>query len=127
MWSEGKGRWALKIGPFVISRTRRTKSGLRIYPWQALTEDRVSPELRQVVAKVARSECKNYLSDPEVQSLIQRECRDYLGRVFEPCTGPHRCRPDDYPVSWCRKSCTQCSGREAVPCYFPDETVMEDA
>lgn len=51
----------MRIGPFVISRYRRNKAGLKIYPWQALTEDRVSPELRQVVAKVARSECKNYL------------------------------------------------------------------
>lgn len=40
---------------------RRTKSGLPIYPWQALTEDRITPELRQVIAKVARSEAKNHL------------------------------------------------------------------
>lgn len=51
----------MKIGPFVISRVRKTKAGLVIYPWQALTEDRVSPELRQIVAKVARSEAKSYL------------------------------------------------------------------
>jgi hypothetical protein len=51
----------VRIGPFVISRVRKTTSGLKIYPWQALTEDRVSPELRQIVAKVARSECKSYL------------------------------------------------------------------
>lgn len=53
----------MKIGPFYISRARKTKNGLKIYPWQALTEDRVSPELRQVVAKVARSELKNYLAE----------------------------------------------------------------
>lgn len=53
----------MKIGPFIINRVRRTKAGLKIYPWQALTEDRISPELRQIVAKVARSECKNYLSE----------------------------------------------------------------
>lgn len=53
----------MKIGPFVITRVRRTAAGLEIYPWQALTEDRVSPELRQIVAKVARSECKNYLDE----------------------------------------------------------------
>jgi hypothetical protein len=44
---------------------RKTPSGLRIYPWQALTEDRVTPELRQIVAKVARSECKNFLQERE--------------------------------------------------------------
>ncbi len=44
---------------------RRTKAGLKIYPWQALTEDRVSPELRQIVAKVARSEVKSYLQSQE--------------------------------------------------------------
>lgn len=53
----------MKIGPFVISRVRKTDSGLKIYPWQALTEDRVTPELRQIVAKVARSEVKSYLQE----------------------------------------------------------------
>lgn len=47
----------------MITRVRRTAAGLEIYPWQALTEDRVSPELRQIVAKVARSECKSYLDE----------------------------------------------------------------
>lgn len=56
-----KGRDAMKIGPFIITRVRRTAGGLKIYPWQALTEDRVSPELRAIVAKVARSEAKSYL------------------------------------------------------------------
>ena len=58
----------MRIGPIMINRVRRTKSGLRIYPWQALTEDRVSPELRQIVAKVARSECKSYLESLNEQS-----------------------------------------------------------
>ena len=53
----------MKIGPFVITRMRKTASGLRIYPWQALTEDRVTPELRQIVAKVARSEVKSHLEE----------------------------------------------------------------
>ena len=53
----------MKIGPFVISRMRKTSSGLKVYPWQALTEDRVTPELRQIVAKVARSEVKSYLQE----------------------------------------------------------------
>ena len=55
----------MRIGPFRINRVRKTKTGLKIYPWQALTEDRVSPELRQVVAKVARSEVKSYLEGLE--------------------------------------------------------------
>ncbi len=54
---------ALKIGRFVISRIRKTPSGLDIYPWQALTEDRVSPELRAIIAKVARSEVKSFLAE----------------------------------------------------------------
>lgn len=53
----------MKIGPFTITRARKTAAGLEIYPWQALTEDRVSPELRQIVAKVARSEVKSYLQE----------------------------------------------------------------
>jgi len=51
----------MKIGPFDITRRRKTAAGLDIYPWQALTEDRVSSELRQIIAKVARSEAKSYL------------------------------------------------------------------
>lgn len=58
-----KGVLAMKIGRFVISRIRKTPAGLDIYPWQALTEDRVSPELRQIVAKVARSEVKSFLQE----------------------------------------------------------------
>lgn len=58
-----KGVLTMKIGPFIISRVRKTAAGLDIYPWQALTEDRVSPELRAVVAKVARSEVKNFLEE----------------------------------------------------------------
>lgn len=53
----------MKIGPFTITRVRKTAAGLQIYPWQALTEDRVSPELRQIVAKVARSEVKSFLQE----------------------------------------------------------------
>ena len=58
-----KGVFDMKIGPFVISRVRKTAAGLDIYPWQALTEDRVAPELRQIVAKVARSEVKSFLQE----------------------------------------------------------------
>ena len=57
----------MKIGPFIISRVRKTSSGQVIYPWQALTEDRVAPELRLIVAKVARSEVKNYLQEQQEQ------------------------------------------------------------
>ena len=64
----------MKIGPFVISRVRRTKSGMTIYPWQALTEDRVTPELRQVVAKVARSEVKSYLAQLREEEADARVC-----------------------------------------------------
>jgi hypothetical protein len=58
-----KGVFIVKIGRFSITRIRKTPAGLDIYPWQALTEDRVSPELRQIVAKVARSEVKSYLEE----------------------------------------------------------------
>ncbi len=81
MCTTRRGCWAVKIGPFIISRIRKTKTGLIIYPWQALTEDRVSPELRQIVAKVARSEAKNHLAvlteriqeDERAREFIKRE------------------------------------------------------
>lgn len=53
----------MRIGRFIVSRVRKTPAGLEIYGWQALTEDRVTPELRQIVAKVARSEVKSYLQE----------------------------------------------------------------
>lgn len=102
----------MKIGPFVITRVRKTAAGLPIYPWQALTEDRVSPELRQVVAKVARSEAKSWLQELREDGA-------------EPCTGPHECRPG-VRVAWCRKSCSECAGDIVQPCYV-DHTKLWEA
>jgi hypothetical protein len=42
---------------------RKNQSGHRQFPWEAITADRCSPELRAVVAKVARSEVKSYLQE----------------------------------------------------------------
>lgn len=79
----------MKIGPFVISRMRKTSSGLDIYPWQALTEDRVSPELRAVVAKVARSEAKSFLQE------IREQGPDARGMV---CISSH-CVENDHVLA----------------------------
>lgn len=94
----------MKIGPFTISRIRRTPAGLEIYPWQALTEDRVSPELRQIVAKVARSEAKSYLESLREEATEATEC-----------TGAHLCR-SGHMIAWCRESCTNCMGEKVRPC-----------
>ncbi len=53
----------MKIGPFAISLARKNAAGLRVYPWEAITDDRVTPELRAVIAKVARSEVKSFLQE----------------------------------------------------------------
>jgi hypothetical protein len=107
---EEKGVAALKIGRFVISRIRKTPAGLTIYPWQALTEDRVSPELRAVVAKVARSEAKSYLAE----------------QGFPVCTGPHECRGS--MLSFCRESCSGCMGNDARACFAShDQSLREGA
>lgn len=103
-----KGGLAVKIGPFTISRARKTKAGLRIYPWQVLTEDRVSPELRAIVAKVARSEAKSYLQE----------------QGYPICTGPHECRPG-HKVGYCRESCSNCRGNDARACYAKHKTLAE--
>lgn len=97
-----KGVLALKIGPFTITRVRKTSAGLVIYPWQALTEDRITPELRQIVAKMARSECKSYL-----QSLPEDKGR---------CTGPHICQ-FNREVYYCRESCAACMGANVRACF----------
>lgn len=52
---------SVRIGPITVHRYRRNKAGLEIYPWQALTTDRLTPEVRQLVAKMARAECRSYL------------------------------------------------------------------
>jgi len=62
----------MRIGPIHINLAKKNAAGLKVYPWQALTEDRVTPELRQVVAKIARSEAKNYLQALADDS--RREC-----------------------------------------------------
>jgi hypothetical protein len=49
----------VKIGPFVIYRQRTTANGLTIQPWHRLTEERLSPEVKAIVAKMARSACKD--------------------------------------------------------------------
>lgn len=37
--------------------------------------------------------------------------------VDSSCTGAHTCRPGHLPVSWCRESCSLCSGDDVRPCY----------
>ena len=80
MCSTEGGVRTVKIGPFIITRVRRNKTGLKIYPWQALTEDRVEPELRQIIAKVARSEAKTHLAE-----LAERSQEDDRTREFIRC------------------------------------------
>lgn len=75
----------MKIGPFHITRVKKTPAGLKIYPWQALTEDRVSPELRQIVAKVARSEVKSYLQEQQERLAEAGEVADPRGE----CVSSH--------------------------------------
>lgn len=64
----------------------------------------MSPELRQIVAKVARSEVKTFLA--ELQERGQ-----------SPCTGPHQCRPDRERVIWCQESCSLCMGTDVQQCF----------
>jgi hypothetical protein len=87
-----KGVLALKIGPFSITRLRKTPAGLTIYPWQALTEDRVSPELRQIVAKVARSEAKSHLAVLTERLQEDERAREFIKRELA------RAEADTFPV-----------------------------
>lgn len=80
---------ALKIGPFTITRLRKTPAGLTIYPWQALTEDRVSSELRQIVAKVARSELKNYLQWLMEEAQQDRSLVEFITQEMDRQTRQH--------------------------------------
>jgi hypothetical protein len=97
----------MHIGRFHITRVKKTAAGLTVYPWQALTEDRVTPELRQIIAKVVRSEAKSHFQ------RLQEEAMDG-GRPE--CTGPHQCRYGAV-TSYCKESCTACSGDNVRPCY----------
>lgn len=53
----------MNLGPFTITRRRRGPNGSYQFPWQAITEDDLSPELRAAIARVARSVCKDYLQE----------------------------------------------------------------
>jgi superfamily I DNA and RNA helicase len=77
------------MGPFIITRTKKTKTGLTIYPWQALTEDRVTPELRQIIAKVVRSEAKNYLQWLTEQAQEDRRLIDFITQEMDRQTRQH--------------------------------------
>lgn len=99
---------------------RRNKAGLKIYPWQALTEDRVSPELRQIIAKVARSEAKSYF-----QRLLE-ERQDLVSADTATCTGPHSCYPGQR-VAYCRESCTRCRDTDARPCFAPHPRLKDNS
>ena len=57
----------MRIGPITIHRYRRNAAGLEVYPWQALTTDRLTPEVRALVAKMARAECRSFLDELEEQ------------------------------------------------------------
>ena len=57
----------MRIGPITIPRYRRNAAGLEIYPWQALTTDRLTPEVRALVAKMARAECRSFLDEMKEQ------------------------------------------------------------
>jgi hypothetical protein len=93
----------VRIGPITITRRRKTPAGLKIYPWEAITTERVTPELRQVIAKVARSEVKSYLQQRAENAVEQ-------------CAGPHMCI-DGYAAHCCEASCFACSRENVRPCY----------
>jgi hypothetical protein len=57
---------------------RKNQSGHRQFPWEAITADRCSPELRSVVAKVARSEAKSHLQALTEQLQEDERLRDFV-------------------------------------------------
>lgn len=58
------------IGIFEVHRLRRHPgSGRRELPWDGLMQD-LSPAARQVLAKAARSEVKNYLAELAEQAEV---------------------------------------------------------
>ena len=54
----------MRIGPFHITYLRRNKTnGRRELPWDVLTAERLSGPARTVIARMARSEAKDYYQD----------------------------------------------------------------
>lgn len=60
----------MRIGIFEVHRLRRhPQSGRRELPWDKLRQD-LSPAASAIVAKVARSEVKNYLAELAEQAEV---------------------------------------------------------
>lgn len=53
----------MRLGPITIHRHRKNPAGLEIYPWQALTTDRLTPEVKQIVSKMARSAARDHFDE----------------------------------------------------------------
>ena len=53
----------MNLGPLSITRRRRGVNNRYQLPWETLIEEDLSPEILRVVAKVARSVCKDYLQE----------------------------------------------------------------
>ena len=68
----------MKIGPFVIYRQRTTANDQEIYPWHRLTEDRLAPEVKAIVAKMARAACKD-VADEVREKLLTDLTEFYRG------------------------------------------------
>lgn len=71
------------FGVLEVHRLRRNDLGHREMPWDDLIRD-LSPAARAVVAKVARSEVKNFMAEVAEEAGIPFEsAAAFLGRVRE--------------------------------------------
>lgn len=76
----------MKLGPIVIYRQRKTANGLTIHPWHRVTEDRLAPEVREIVAKMARSVVKDLIEEQRYR-LMEDLADFYLGLTTSPERG----------------------------------------
>lgn len=54
----------MRFGPISIERIRRVKGTNRyVLPWEILTTEDLSPEVRRVIAKVARGVAKDFMTE----------------------------------------------------------------
>jgi hypothetical protein len=53
----------IHFGRLMVGWERRTPDGQSMLPWQKLTLDRLEPETRQVVARVARSAAQDFFEE----------------------------------------------------------------
>lgn len=121
---------------------KKNPLGRDILPWEEITLDQLSPELRRIIAKAARASAKDFYEETretlwealsgelgkrvnEAINPALMSAQEAHGGSLEPvpvpeaeCTGPHYCGISGPRRPNCRESCSACMyPAQPRPCH----------